>query len=75
MTSEFHEVQSTLRRSGVESWYTRLSRVLTPEQKQALDEALADKSITPRAIAIVLGKWGFNVTQSQVSHHRRERGR
>ena len=71
--SEFAEVQSSLRKSGIESWYDRISAEIDGERLAALDAALADLSITPKAITIVLERWGYPVSRAQVSHHRRDR--
>lgn len=60
--------------SGSRSWYDRISGDLSAEQKEALDNALANLDIGQRAISVVLKRWGYPVSAGQVGHWRRTRG-
>jgi hypothetical protein len=71
--SVFRERQAR-ERKGMHSWYERIAPQLDEQRRAELDEALADRDIYPRVIALVLEDWGYSVTASQVSWHRRTRG-
>lgn len=73
--SEFRAVQDGLRKSGIDSWYDKIVAELDDARRADLDAALADMSITPKAIEIVLAKWGYKVSRGQIGHHRRDRVR
>lgn len=70
----FRERQKLDRTKGMRSWYERIAPELDEDRLAQLDEALADRDIYPRVISLVLGEWGYSVTTSQVSWHRRTRG-
>lgn len=72
--SEFREAQKTERVKGVPSWYDKLAPELSDSQRQDLDDALADRSVYPSVIALVLGRWGYSVTPGQVTWHRKRHG-
>lgn len=67
---EFAQVQIELNGPGVRGWWANLNS-LTDEQRQSLEAAGRNRTITHRAIAIVLGRWGIEVTPMQVGHWRR----
>jgi len=71
--SEFREAQATTRK-GTPSWYDRIVPELTDQQRADLDDALADRTIYPRVISMVLTGWGHKVSVSQVSWHRKTNG-
>lgn len=67
--NEFLEAQRSLR-TGRKSWYHTID--LNDAQRSSLDQALANKEITARAIQIVLAKWGYKVGVDSIRHFRRE---
>jgi hypothetical protein len=67
----FREVQAGMKAPGSSGWWEQAEAELTPEQWTALLEAAAARDISHRAIAIVLGQWGHDVTVAQVGHWRR----
>lgn len=69
--SEFHDLAAVTRTKGQPSWYERISPELSEQQKKDLDEALADRGITPGVIVAVLKRWGYETTPDQISRHRR----
>ena len=70
MVDEFAQVQSELNGPGTRGWWVKLND-LTDEQVQALEAAGRDRSISHRAISIVLERWGVEVSPMQVGHWRR----
>lgn len=61
-------------KAGARGWYGRVVSELSSEQREALDAALASPEVGARAISVVLKRWGYTVTDSQVGHYRRTRG-
>lgn len=61
-------------RGNARSWYDRVTLDLSDERKASLDEALATRDITNRAIALVLERWGFTVKENTIGMWRRSRG-
>jgi len=68
---EFVEAQASLKGPGAAGWWDRVLPELTGEQLESLEQAAANRSISHRAISIVLGKWGFKVSPAMVGHWRR----
>ena len=66
---EFRQVQSELTKPGVRGWWDRLE--VSDQQRQQLESAADDPTISHKAIAIVLERWGMKVTPTQVGHWRR----
>ena len=66
---EFRQVQSELTKPGVKGWWDRLN--ISDKQRADLEAAADDPTITHKAIAIVLERWGMTVTPTQVGHWRR----
>lgn len=71
--SEFADEQARSKK-GQPSWYDLTVPELTDEQRADLDAALADRQIFPRTISVVLARWGYKVTPSQVAWHRKRYG-
>lgn len=69
--NEFVEAQREQGKAGVAGWWDRVMPALSEKQAQDLFEAAADRNISHRTISIVLGRWGFPVSASQVGHWRR----
>ncbi len=69
---EFLETQESERGPGTVGWWVNVLPQLTDEQRADLLEAAASDRISHRTIGVVLGKWGFEVTQAQVGHWRRQ---
>jgi len=69
--SEFRELAAVTRTKGQPTWYEKITPELSEQQKTDLDDALADRSITPGVIAVVLKRWGYEATTDQISRHRR----
>lgn len=67
---EFVQVQSELNGPGVRGWWAKIAD-FTDEQREALEAAGRDRSISHRAISIVLERWGVEVSPMQVGHWRR----
>lgn len=67
--NEFREEQE--RKVRRPTWYERIANDLAAEQKASLDEALGDMSISASTIAVVLGRWGFDVSSQAVGNYRR----
>lgn len=67
--NEFREEQE--RKVRRPTWYERISTEMTSDQKASLDEALADMTISASTIAVVLGRWGFDVSSQAVGNYRR----
>ena len=74
--NEFDQEEQHLkkRRGNAQSWYERITPDLSADQKSNLDEALADRHISARAIAVVLNRWGFDVKEHTIGTWRRHRG-
>ena len=68
------EQERRKQRGNAQSWYERVIPDLTQEQRDALDEALSDVSISARTIATVLDRWGFEVKEHTIGTWRRLRG-
>lgn len=68
---EFVEAQKALKRPGTSGWWDRVLPELSVERRASLEQAATDRSISHRAICVVLARWGFEVTPAQVGHWRR----
>ena len=68
---EFREAQRTLKGPGMSGWWEDVLPRLSGEQETALLDAAADRTISHRAIKVVLDRWGFSVTLAQIGHWRR----
>jgi hypothetical protein len=68
---EFLAAQRETGRPGVAGWWDRVLPELTDDQRASLEEAARHRDISHSTIAVVLGRWGFQVTQQQVGHWRR----
>ena len=73
MIEEFLEAQSQLKRPGVTGWWDRVLPELDEQQRASLIAAAKDSAISHRAICIVLGRWGHDVSREKVAHWRRTR--
>ena len=71
MLDEFREVQDSLHSSGVRGWWERAKAQLPEDKWDALLAAGADRTISHRAISMVLERWGVKVSAVQVGHWRR----
>ena len=69
--NEFLEAQKRLKGPGTAGWWEAVLPQLSDEQRTSLEEAAAARNISHRAICVVLGRWGFEVTPAQVGHWRR----
>lgn len=67
---EFAQVQAGMRKAGVSGWWEVAD--LTADQRDRLNAAGADRTISHRAIAIVLERWGVKVSAAQVGYWRRQ---
>ena len=67
---EFAAVQSEAK-AGTRGWWEHVLPELSDEQAEKLKDAAKSRTISHRTISIVLGQWGFDVTQAQVGHWRR----
>lgn len=67
--NEFREEQE--RRVRRPTWYERIENELDADQKVSLDQALGDMSISASTIAVVLGRWGYDVSSQAVGNYRR----
>lgn len=56
------------------SWYEKVTPHLTAEQRESLDSALRSDTISARAIATVLERWGHPVKAGTISKWRVYRG-
>lgn len=70
---EFLEAQQSLSSPGMAGWWDRA--VLSEEQWQQLHLAADNPRITRRAISVVLGRWGVDVSVTQVGYWRQNRVR
>jgi len=68
--NEFREAQKELR-PGVRGWWVGVLADLPEARRDQLLEARDDRSISHRAISVVLKRWGYEVTPAQVGHWRR----
>ncbi|HEY7821562.1 MAG TPA: hypothetical protein VIG24_01950 [Acidimicrobiia bacterium] len=68
---EFLEVQAELKGPGSLGWWDEVIPTLTDQQRESLMQAAQSKVISHRAISVVLGKWGHEVTPAKVGHWRR----
>lgn len=68
---EFLAVQKSNGSPGVSGWWEQVIPELDAEQHRSLMEAAASNRISHRTIAVVLGKWGHEVSPQQVGHWRR----
>ena len=71
MLDEFREVQAELGVPGVRGWWERARLELPDDKWEALQAAGADRTISHRAISVVLERWGMRVSSVQVGHWRR----
>ena len=69
--NEFREAQRQLKGPGMIGWWEDVLPRLSPEQETALRAAAADRTISHRAVKVVLERWGFPVTLAQIGHWRR----
>jgi hypothetical protein len=68
---EFLEVQRGQKGPGVAGWWERVLPQLDDGQYERLMDAARAREIGHRTIAIVLGRWGHDVSLAQVAHWRR----
>jgi hypothetical protein len=68
---EFIAAQREVSKPGTPGWWDIVLPKLDPKQRESLDAATADRTISHRAIATVLTRWGHKVTEQQVGHWRR----
>ncbi len=68
---EFRAAQESLKGPGVVGWWGRVIPELDPAQRERLLEAGKDRTISNRAISIVLTQWGYDISSERVSHWRR----
>lgn len=68
---EFRQAAAELSSPGVRGWWERVLVCLSDDQRESLLAAAASRDISHRAIAVVLGRWGYPVTLVQVGHWRR----
>ena len=68
---EFLEAQAVKARPGTTGWWSKVLPDLSAEQLDSLMEAAESDRIDHSTIAIVLEKWGFEVSPQQVGHWRR----
>jgi len=66
---EFAQAAKELPKPGTVGWYQRTA--FTDEEREKLDAALADRSLSARVISVVLQRWGYEISPDQVSHYRR----
>jgi len=71
MLDEFREAQQQLKRPGVLGWWDLVLPELDDQQRESLLAAAKDRTISHRAISVVLGRWGHDVSREKVSHWRR----
>lgn len=69
--SEFRDLAAVTRIHGTKTWYERITPELSEQQKADLDDALGDRTITPKVISAVLKRWGYETTTDQISRYRR----
>jgi hypothetical protein len=70
--SEFY-VENERSKPGLRTWYEKIVPDMDPERKKTLDAAMEADDLTASAIASVLRKWGYEVSDQQVGSHRRKR--
>jgi hypothetical protein len=63
---EFRQAQAGIKGPGVAGWWEHVMAELSAGQSADLVEAGKDRRISHRAISVVLGQWGFEVTPAQV---------
>lgn len=68
---EFAAAREERNQGGTSGWWTDVLPNLTDEQSEALMRNAADRGISHPVIAVVLRRWGFTVSASQVGHWRR----
>jgi hypothetical protein len=68
---EFRETQAGIKGPGLSGWWERVIPQLDEVQAEALMQAAESRDISHRTIAVVLGRWGFDVSPAQVGHWRR----
>ena len=68
---EFEQAQASMKGPGVSGWWDRVIPDLDDERRSSLLRAAANKSISHRAISIVLDGWGYQVRPNMVGHWRR----
>jgi len=68
---EFKQAQQEVSKPGTPGWWEIVLPQLTSEQLDGLTVAAADRTISHRAIATVITRWGHKVTEQQVGHWRR----
>jgi len=68
---EFEEAQANLKAPGMTGWWEHIIPKLTDQQAGSLRSAALSRSISHRAISIVLGQWGHTISPAQVGHWRR----
>ena len=69
MLERFLEAQKTLPKGGHRWWWEHCG--LSDDQRAAVKEALVRPDVSDKAVQIVLGEWGVQVTRQQVGHLRR----
>jgi hypothetical protein len=70
---EFKQAQEEVSKPGTPGWWELVLPNLTEQQLEKLDQAAKDRTISHRAIATVITRWGHKVTEQQVGHWRRNR--
>ncbi len=68
---EFRQAQQEQSKPGTPGWWEIVLPQLTADQVTSLEQAAADRTISHRAIATVITRWGHKVTEQQVGHWRR----
>ena len=67
----FREVQEENKGPGTVGWWEKVVPELDEDRRNDLLDAARSRDISHRTIAVVLGRWGFDVTVAQVGHWRR----
>ena len=68
---EFVQAQEALKPPGVTGWWVQVLDEVDEGRREALLRAARDRSISHRAIAVVLQGWGYPMTRERVAHWRR----
>ena len=69
--SEFHEAQKEMKPPGVTGWWVHVLADLDEKRRDDLIEASHDRTISHRAISVVLRRWGYDVSREKVAHWRK----
>jgi hypothetical protein len=68
---EFQAAQKQVSKPGLRGWWEYVVPQLDDDQRQSLASAASNRTISHRAVATVLTRWGHPVTEQQVGHWRR----